>query len=173
MLKDEAATENAPAREGRHVTVALSDPSAPESVLLVEHMWKELGQLYGNTGPCEFVPSDVEGAGAAFVVARLDGQPVGCGAIRPHEPGVAEVKRMYVEPAARGLGVGRRILRELESVAGALGYVVVRLETGVKQPAAVALYERAGYQRIERYGIYAEDPLSICMEKRLGEDARL
>ncbi|HJU54039.1 MAG TPA: GNAT family N-acetyltransferase [Pyrinomonadaceae bacterium] len=173
MVRDKAATVNAHAREGRRVTVTLSDPSAPESLLLVEHLWKALGQLYGNTGPCQFVPADVEGAGTAFVVARLDGRPVGCGAIRPHEPGVAEVKRMYVEPAARGLGVGRRILQELESVAGALGYVAIRLETGVKQPAAISLYERAGYQRIERYGTHAEDPLSICMEKRLGEGARL
>ena len=118
MFKDEEVKENAPAREGRHVIVTLSDPSTPESILLVEHMWKDLGQLYGNTGPCQFEPSDVEGVGAAFVIARLNGRPVGCGAIRPLEPGVAEVKRMFVERVARGLGVGRQILRELESVAG-------------------------------------------------------
>lgn len=166
MTRDEA-TEDSTAR----VTVALADPAAPESLLLVEHLWKDLGQLYGNTGPCEFKPSDVEGEGHAFVVARLGGRPVGCGALRPLAPGVGEVKRMFVEPEARGLGVGRRILRELERVAGALGYAALRLETGVKQPAAIALYEGAGYRRVECYGAYAEDPLSVCMEKRLGGSA--
>jgi len=167
VVRDEA-TQNAPALEGGRVTVALADSSAPESLLLFEHLWKELGQLYGNTGPCEFKPADVLGAGSAFVVARLDGRPVGCGAVRPLAPGVAEVKRMFVEPEARGLGVGRRILQELEREAGVLGYVALRLETGVKQPAAIALYEGAGYRRVERYGVYADDPLSVCMEKRLG-----
>ena len=170
-VRDEAATENAPTLEGRRVTVALADPAAPESLLLVEHMWRELGQLYGNTGPCEYTPADVGGEGAAFVVARLDGRPIGCGAVRPLEPGVAEVKRMFVEREARRLGVGRRILEELERAAAALGYAALRLETGVKQPAAIALYEGAGYLRVERYGVYADDPLSVCMEKRLGGTA--
>jgi GNAT superfamily N-acetyltransferase len=166
-MKNEGAIDNKPASESQRVCVRLADPSSPESLQLFQHLWEELGRLYGHTGPCEFVPADVEGAGDAFVIARLDKQPVGCGAIRPLEPGVAEIKRMFIEPAARRRGIGQRILLELEKVAGVLGYVTVRLETGLRQPEAIRLYERAGYKRIECYGMYAEDPLSICMEKRL------
>lgn len=138
--------------------------------MLFQHLWEELGALYGNTGPCEFKPSDVEGPGCAYVVARLDGRAVGCGAILPLAPRMAEVKRMFVEPEARRLGVALGILQELESIARELNYEIVRLETGSRQPGAIRLYEVAGYQHIERYGRHVDDPLSICFEKHLGDD---
>ena len=150
-----------------HIKLVLSDPSSPESLLLFQHLWEHLGELYGDTAPCRFAPSDVGGAGAAFLIAYLDEKPVGCGAIRPLEQGVAEVKRMFVEPVARRQGIAQQILRELERIAVRLGYGTVRLETGVRQPEAIRLYENAGYHRIGCYGTNAEDPLSVCMEKRL------
>lgn len=106
----------------------------------------------------------------AFLVARLDGEPVGCGALRPApigEAGTAEVKRMYVVPAARGRGVSRRLLAGLEEHAAALGYQRVILETGIRQPEAMALYESAGYQPIPNYGGYRDSPLSRCYAKAL------
>ncbi|HEY0006972.1 MAG TPA: GNAT family N-acetyltransferase [Pyrinomonadaceae bacterium] len=151
------------------VTVTLADPQSPEGLLLVQHLWEELGQLYGESGPSRFLPSELKGEGKAFVLARLDGEAVGCGAILPLLPGVAEVKRIFVEPSARRSGTARLILRELESVALKLGYTALRLETGIRQPAAIRLYESDGYQRIECYGKFAEDPLSVCFEKRIGE----
>jgi len=168
-MRNEGAARNEPASENSPVTVAFARPASPESLLLFQHLWEELSRLYGFTGPCQFTPADVEGDGTAFVIARLDGQPVGCGAIRPLEPGVAELKRMFVEPAARRHGIGQQILRNLEKMAGELGYVAICLQTAVRQPEAIRLYERLGYRRIACYGIYAEDPLSVCMEKRLDE----
>jgi putative acetyltransferase len=112
--------------------------------------------------------AEVERAG--FVIAWPAGMPVGCGAWRPiseAEPGVVEIKRMYVEPALRRRGIARAILNELERLAQADGYSVARLETGTKQPAAIRLYETSGYYRIEPFGRYRDDPLSVCYEKRL------
>ena len=148
-------------------TVALADPSSPESLALLQHLWEELDQLYSDAKLCRYTPADVQGAGCASVVARLNGRAVGCGAIRPLKSGVAEVKRMYVEPAARRQGISRRILAKLESIAGELGYAALILETGLKQPEAIALYSSSGYQRVECYELYAHDPMSICFEKRL------
>lgn len=110
----------------------------------------------------EFAPPE-----GAFLVVHLDDQPAGCGALRRLEIGIAEVKRMYVEPWARRRGVGRRVLAELEAMAGRLGYRAVRLETGILQPEAIALYEKAGYRRVACYGEFIGNPLSVCLEKRI------
>jgi putative acetyltransferase len=171
-MSDNKPTENDSASKNSSTSsrffVSQTDPNRPECVRLFQHLWEELGGLYGNTGPCEFRPVDVEGAGAAFVVAWLDDYAVGCGAILPLAPGMCEVKRMFVEPQAHRLGVARAILRELEQTARELGYTTVYLETGNRQPGAIRLYEAAGYNHIERYGRHMDDPLSVCFEKRLG-----
>jgi GNAT superfamily N-acetyltransferase len=112
-------------------------------------------------------PDHFRGPGAALVLARWDGVPVGCGAVRPLEDGVGEVKRMYVEPAYRGRHIARRILRLLEETAWALGYRMIRLETGLLQPEAIRVYEATGYHRIPRYGSYFDQVHSICFEKAL------
>jgi GNAT superfamily N-acetyltransferase len=78
---------------------------------------------------------------------------------------VAEVKRMYVHPAHRGRGIGRAILSKLESLARLYGYTTMRLETGVRQPEAIHLYESAGFLRIPCYYPYSDSPLSVCYEK--------
>jgi GNAT superfamily N-acetyltransferase len=80
---------------------------------------------------------------------------------------VAELKRMYVVPTARGRGLSRLVLRELEARAAALGASRVVLETGDKALAALGLYESAGYARLPCFGAYAASPTSICLEKRL------
>lgn len=118
-----------------------------------------------------FPPRDIVGERAVFMVASLGGEAIGCGAVRPFPEGpaeIAEVKRMYVAPAARGGGVAAAILRELEAWAAERGYRTARLETGGRQPIAVRLYERAGYHRIAPYGHHAADPLALCFEKALG-----
>jgi putative acetyltransferase len=149
------------------VSVRVADPYCPETRALFQALWDELGQLYGDTGPCRFFPTDVAGAGTAFVIAWQSDQAVGCGAVRPLEPGIAEVKRMYVAPASRRLGIARRILAELETQARSLGYTRLHLETGTLQPEAIRLYEQAGYERIVCFGNYAQDPLSVCFGKSL------
>ena len=106
-----------------------------------------------------------------FLVAWLDGAAVGCGGLRPAptgEAGVAEIKRMYVAPAARGRGVSRALLAGLEGAAADLGYHRVILETGTRQQEAMALYESAGYEPIANYGAYRYSELSRCYARDLG-----
>jgi len=118
-------------------------------------------------------PDQVAPPAGTFLVAWLDGEPVGCGALRAlltGVPGVCEIKRMYTVPSARRNGVSRRILTALEAAARDLGYRRIQLETGIRQPEAIALYESAGWHRIEPYGQYAADPLSVCYAKDLPSD---
>jgi GNAT superfamily N-acetyltransferase len=115
-------------------------------------------------------PEQVTPPAGVFLVARIDGVPVGCGALRPAldgTPGLAEVKRMYTRPEARRRGVSRAILARLEDAARAFGYRRIQLETGTRQPEAMTLYEAAGYHRIEPYGEFRDDPLSVCYAKDL------
>jgi GNAT superfamily N-acetyltransferase len=102
-----------------------------------------------------------------FLVARIAGEPVACGAIRRVDAVTAEVKRMYTVAGARRFGLGATILRALEDHARVLGYARVILETGLRQPEAVAMYEAAGYARIEPYGPYRESPWSVCFGRDL------
>lgn len=109
---------------------------------------------------------------AVVLVARdADGAALGCGALRGLADGEAEVKRMYVVPAARGRGVSRAVLGALEDAARSRGWTTLRLETGPRQPEAVGLYAGAGYRRIGAFGAYAGHPDaadSLFFEKRLG-----
>jgi GNAT superfamily N-acetyltransferase len=102
-----------------------------------------------------------------FLIGRLGGRPVACGAVRPLEGDVGEVKRMYVEPAARGRGLSRRLLAALEEAARNMGYVALRLETADRQPEAIRWYESAGYRRGQSFGIYAGSRRSVYFEKWL------
>ncbi|TYP72730.1 GNAT family N-acetyltransferase [Paenibacillus methanolicus] len=101
----------------------------------------------------------------SFAVIYVDDQPAGCGAIRPIEADFAELKRFFVDEPFRRKGVAGELLRFLGSTASERGCRRVRLQTGVKQPEAIALYAKHGYARIDNFGPYADDPLSVCMEK--------
>lgn len=101
------------------------------------------------------------------VVCYVDGKAVGCGALRPFDASSVEIKRMYVLPAWRNHGIARNILKELELWALELGFASCVLETGKKQPEAISLYERAGYQRIKSYGQYINVENSICMKRNI------
>jgi ribosomal protein S18 acetylase RimI-like enzyme len=92
----------------------------------------------------------VEPAGV-LLVARLSGEPVGCGAVKFHGPEPAELKRMWVSPSVRGLGVGRRMLRSLEERAQQAGASVVRLETNRRLTEAIKLYRSSGYQEVSAF----------------------
>jgi len=142
--------------------VIISPVAATDSALnqLVAEQQAELRGLPGFTG---FPLHD----GIEYVAAYLDGHPVGCGGIQPLEPGVGEVKRMYVRPLYRGQGLSRLILAALEEHAVERGYHTLRLETGDHLTVANALYSGAGYVQIPRFGNYTDSPTSICYEKSL------
>ena len=147
--------------------VRLDDPLA---LPLVDDLVADLCRRYddpdgGGTplDPEAFVPP-----AGAFVVALLDGRPVGCGGLRTVRPGVGEVKRMWVDPSARGRGVARAVLTGLEDRARALGLPSLLLETGAMQPEAIGLYASAGWRRTPPYGEWRDSPLSVCFAKELG-----
>jgi GNAT superfamily N-acetyltransferase len=101
------------------------------------------------------------------VIAYDDELPVGCGAIREHAKNAMEVKRMYTLEDHRGRGIATKILRELEKWASELRYYKCVLETGKRQPEAIALYKKRGYQVIPNYGQYVNVENSVCFEKKL------
>jgi len=102
-----------------------------------------------------------------FVVAFDEGRAVACGGLARYDEREGEIRRMYVDPAARGRGLSRAVLVALEDAARALGYEALRLETGDRQPEALGLYARAGFEQIPCYGPYVDDPASVCFRKRL------
>jgi len=101
------------------------------------------------------------------VVAYLGGEAVGCGAIKEYAEGVAEIKRMFVRHERRGQGIAKSILSELETWANELNFSDCILETGLKQPEAIGLYQKNGYATIPNYGQYKGVENSVCMKKTI------
>lgn len=137
----------------------------PEFIALTKRLDAELRAQYGEA-QAQYAPYNIVETETA-VVATVDGVAVGCGCFKRYDDEAIELKRMFVDPAARGAGVGRAIVGELERWAIEQGYRAAVLETGVEQHAAIALYERSGYARIPLYGPYVGMELSICMRKQL------
>jgi putative acetyltransferase len=154
------------------IEVRKEDFLSPLAERLICALNQELDERYPEEGANHFgldAEEVAEGRGA-FLVAYVDDKPVGCGAVRHIAPTIAEIKRMYVAPSARNRGVGRQVLNELESIARQLGAARLVLETGVRQPEAIALYTRVGFTEIPLFGDYVHTPhpeLTVCMEKML------
>lgn len=102
-----------------------------------------------------------------FFVTRYEGEPAGCGGLKLFGDEYAEVKRMYVRPRFRGRGLGKAMLNHLADYARAHRVKLLRLETGIYENEAIALYERFGFERRSPFGEYKEDPLSVYFEKSL------
>jgi ribosomal protein S18 acetylase RimI-like enzyme len=137
------------------VEIRIDDPTSPAARLCIGSYFEELrSRFQEGFDPARSVLPDigelVEPAGL-LLVARLRGEPVGCGGLRLHDGGVADVKRMWVAPSARGLGLGRRLLLELEEQARRRGVALVRLETNRALTEAIALYRSAGYVEVPRF----------------------
>jgi GNAT superfamily N-acetyltransferase len=139
----------------------------PVGETLVAALLAEYVVRYGGHGGDQPSPDEFTTPSGGFVIAFLGETPVGCGGVRRLAPELGEIKRMYVQPGARGKGVGRTILRALEQRGREAGYTALRLETGARQPEAIALYQSEGYVAIEPYGFYRDSPLSRCFEKHV------
>lgn len=142
---------------------------SPVVQALIAALNAELLSIYPEDGANFFRldPEEVAIGRGAFLVAYLGDEPVGCGAIRLNEPTLAEIKRMYVDPRVRGRRVGRRIVEALEIQARQLGAKRIVLETGPRQPDAIAMYLHAGFHQIPLYGEYIGSLFSVCMAKDL------
>jgi GNAT superfamily N-acetyltransferase len=136
---------------------------------LVRAQWRELLERYGvpDADPDDLSADHLAAPHGVFVVAWVDGVAVGCGGVRRYDATTGEIKRMYVLPELRRRGISRVVLEELEARARAIGYARLVLETGTRQPEAIALYESAGYESIEPYGFYKTSPTSRCFAKSL------
>jgi DNA-binding MarR family transcriptional regulator/N-acetylglutamate synthase-like GNAT family acetyltransferase len=154
------------------VDVTVTDPRHADARWCIETFVAELARRFdGGFDPDRSISASddqLTPPSGMLLVARLHGSPVGCGALKVRR-GFAEVKRMWVSPGVRGLGLGRRLLSELESRAAALGVPTLRLETNLALTEAIALYRSAGYREVppfndERYAHH-------WFEKTLSADA--
>ena len=151
-----------------HLTIEAINPLAAEALDLLYAAAKEIRPLYDDFDPEAALPTNPPATpGSIYLIARLDGDPIGSIALRSHAPAIGEVRRMYVLPAYRRQQIASALLRAVEAQALELGYQILRLETGDRQRPAIAFYEHHGYQRIPAFGPYADDPTSICYEKVL------
>jgi GNAT superfamily N-acetyltransferase len=180
-MSEVGAVPGVASHRARSIRIAAEPFESPHGRALVAALMTDLDERYAADGPADGDNPEVVGRyvvraeqvrppAGVFLIARRDGEPVGCGALRalPGGPaGVAEIKRMYTVPAVRGQGVSRAILARLETEAAALGYHRLQLETGLRQPEAIRLYETAGYHRIPTFGQYAGDELSLCFGRDL------
>jgi putative acetyltransferase len=150
-----------------HVAIERADPRLPACVTLIEELDRHLIALYPAESNHLMDLDALAAPDVEFFAARVDADVVGCGAIKRFDD-YAEIKRVFVAPRARGLGVARRIIQVLENAARAAGLGTLRLETGILQPEALALFESAGFVRRGSFGGYpADDPYSVFMERRL------
>jgi len=125
----------------------------------------QLEPLYPKTSRHGYSVEKLMKQGVAFFVTRHDGILAGCGGIELFGVEYGEIKRMYVRPRFRGLGLARLMLNHLATYAQQHNIYLLRLETGIHQKEAIGLYERMGFQRIRPFGPYKEDPLSRFYEK--------
>ncbi|PRW64621.1 GNAT family N-acetyltransferase [Actinopolyspora mortivallis] len=146
----------------------------PDAADLIEQVQQEYVVRYGGPDVTPLSASEFLPPHGVFLLGYRDGSPVATGGWRARdsdvvglEDGDAEIKRMYVVPAARGLGCARAILGELERRAAQAGRKRMVLETGLRQPEAIGLYESAGYREIPKFGVFADEPDSRCFAKEL------
>lgn len=149
------------------VTITRESPHQAEISRLVEELDEYLGALYPAESNHLLDIETLARPEIRFFVARLDGEPLACGALRIDPAGYGEVKRIYVSPRGRGLGLGRRLIAAIDTQARGEGLTCLRLETGIHQPEALGLFRAAGFVEIPPFGDYGPDPLSVFMEKRL------
>lgn len=148
------------------ITLLRTDSSHPDFSPLVRELDAFLAHIDGDEHAF-YAQLNKTDSLQQVLVAYADGVPVGCGAIRPWQPGYMEVKRMYTQPGLRGRGISSAILAELEKWSAELGAHSCVLETGHRQPEAIALYRKSGYRQIPNYGKYAGVENSLCFEKKL------
>jgi putative acetyltransferase len=161
-LREHCARSNLPG-----VEITIDNPCQPDIMALLAASDAYMATLYPAESNHMLDVASLQRPQVTFIVARANGQAVGCGALVSSGESWAEIKRMFVAPAARGQKLGRRLLQKLESIAIDAGVTLLRLETGVKQPEALLLYRSAGFSETGPFGHYGPDPFSVFMEKPL------
>jgi putative acetyltransferase len=150
--------------EGPILEIAAASPAEPACAELIAEFDRYLSALYLPEDNHLLSVKSLLQPGVTLVVARAEGSVLGCGAIVRRGREYIEVTRMFVRPGSRGRRIGERILRHLEALGRKEGFALARLETGIRQPEALRLYERVGYRPIPAFGDYAPSDLSLFME---------
>ena len=143
-------------------------PDSPDAMQLITELEAHLNPLYPSASRHGYSVEKLVAEAVAFFLTRHHGVPAGCGGLQLFGTEYGEVKRMYVRPQFRSLGLGKLMLDHLADYARGHGIGILRLETGIHQHAAIGLYEQAGFRSIPPFGEYKEDPLSRFYEKRIG-----
>ena len=151
------------------IQIELKSPRDEHSIRLVAALDKAMNALYPPESNHFDSPEEMETSNVFFVTAAEGGEALGCGAVKiMRDDGVyGEIKRIFVSPHARRRGIAENIIQTLEQHLSDEGIVLARLETGVRQDAAIRLYTKLGYRERAPFGMYRTDPLSVFMEKRL------
>lgn len=150
------------------ITIVETNPDYPEAVALINELDNYLNQLpYPVQSRHAYSIDKLLREGVAFFVAHYEGNSAACGGIKLFDAEYGEVKRMYVRPVYRGLGLGKAMLNHLAEYARERQVDLLRLETGIFQTEAIGLYDRYGFQRRPPFGEYLEDPLSVYFEKSI------
>jgi ribosomal protein S18 acetylase RimI-like enzyme len=144
-----------------------AQPDSGDATDLINELEAHLSALYPAESRHGYSVDKLLREGVAFFLIYHDGTPAGCGGVQLFGSEYGELKRMYVRPAFRGLGLGKAMVHHLCSYARTNGVQVIRLETGIHQREAIALYERLGFRRRGPFGNYREDPMSWFFEKRV------
>lgn len=149
------------------IVITEERPDTADAMLLIDELESTLTPLYPSASRHGYSVDKLLREGVAFFVIRHDGIPAGCGGVQLYGTEYGELKRMYVRPSFRGLGLGKRMLNHLADYSRQHGVFVLRLETGIHQVEAIGLYQQFGFQPIPPFGAYHEDPLALFFEKRL------
>jgi putative acetyltransferase len=142
-------------------------PDTADARELISELEAHLEPLYPSESRHGYTVEKLIAQAVAFFVIRHDGLPAGCGGVQLFGTEYAELKRMYVRPQFRGMGLAKAMLTHLAEHARDRGVGLLRLETGIHQHAAIGLYEREGFRPIPPFGEYKDDPLSRFYEKRI------
>jgi putative acetyltransferase len=148
--------------------ISAERPDTADAMLLISELEAHLDPLYPRTSRHGYSVEKLMQQAVAFFVTRHDEVLAGCGGIELFGTEYGEIKRMYVRPQFRGLGLAKLMLNHLATYAQEHDVSLLRLETGIHQKDAIALYEGMGLQQIPAFGSYKEDPLSRFYEKRIG-----
>ncbi|QGK76960.1 GNAT family N-acetyltransferase [Flavobacterium sp. SLB02] len=151
------------------ISIKIENPDDEKVLAITEELSENLYIRFGSDGKNSFQDWENENSKFVFVIAQINTEIVGCGAIRPIDPTTGEVKRMYAKYP--GKKIGQTILDFLENKAVNLGYANLILETRVKNKSAVRFYQKQGYKIIPNYGKYTDRTEAICLGKSLNQNS--
>ena len=149
--------------------ISRESSDSPDARALIAELEAELVLLYPQASRHGYSVDKLIAQGVAFFVVRHDGAAAGCGGVQLYGGEYGELKRMYVRPRSRGLDLARQMLQHLADHARSHGVMLLRLETGIHQHAAIGLYEQMGFRLVPPFGSYRDDPLSRFYEKALSK----